>query len=115
MELSKEYRTYQINIKKGHRMYAYFDGLCLNSTNLYNTTHFFIRQVYTSLNNDGALQPLQQEVMQTIIDNIDKMNVNQQNAYSKKLNKMTIIRCQVKSINRYLEMLYKTGIAFSQA
>ena len=68
-------------------MYTYFDELCLNSNNLYNTTNFFIRQVYTDLNNEGVLQPLQIEVMNTIRDNIDKMNANQQRAYSKKLEK----------------------------
>ena len=87
MELKKDYRTYQINIKKEHRIYSYFDELCLNSNNLYNTTIFFIRQVYTALNNEGVLQPLQIEVMNTIRDNIDKMNANQQRAYSKKLKK----------------------------
>ncbi len=87
MELKKDYRTYQINIKKGHRMYPYFDGLCLNSNNLYNTTNFYIRQVYTALNNEGVLQPLQQEVLKVILDNINKMNVNQQNAYLKKVEK----------------------------
>ena len=58
-----------------------------NSNNLYNTTNFFIRQVYTTLNNEGALQPLQQEVMNIILDNINKMNVNQQKAYLKRLEK----------------------------
>ena len=47
-------------------MYTYFDELCLNSNNLYNTTNFFIRQVYTALNNEGVLQPLQKEVMNTL-------------------------------------------------
>ena len=66
MEPKKEYRTFQINIKNGHKMYTYFDELCLNSNNLYNTTNFFIRQVYTALNNEGVLQPLQQEVIKVL-------------------------------------------------
>lgn len=86
-KLHKEYRTYQINIKNGHRMYSYFDELCLNSNNLYNTTNFFIRQVYTALNKEGLLQPLQQEVLKVILDNIDTMNANQQKAFLKKLEK----------------------------
>lgn len=81
----KEYRTYQINVKKGHKLYRYFDELCLNSNNLYNTTNFFIRQVYTALNQEKKLQPLQQEVMETIYQNLDKMNENQTISYYKKL------------------------------
>jgi len=87
MEPNKDYRTFQINIKNGHKMYTYFDELCLNSNNLYNTTNFFIRQVFTALNNEGALQPLQQEVIKVILDNINKMNVNQQKAYLKRIEK----------------------------
>ncbi|TQR15542.1 hypothetical protein [Psychrobacillus soli] len=86
-KLNKEYRTYQINIKNGHRMYSYFDELCLNSNNLNNTTNFFIRQVYTALYNEGILQPLQQEVLKVILDNIDIMNANQRKAFLKKLEK----------------------------
>ena len=87
MTRKKEYRTYQINVKKGHRLYNYFKDLCLNSNNLYNTTNFYIRQVYTALHNKGSLQPLQQEVMDTIRGNLDKMNERQLNAYRKKLEK----------------------------
>ena len=68
-------------------MYPYFDEICLNSNNLYNTTNFYIRQVYTALNNEGVLQPLQQEVLKVLLDNIDKMNANQQKAYLKKVEK----------------------------
>ena len=57
-EAKKEYRTYQIDIKKGHKLYRYFDELCLNSNNLYNTTNFYIRQVYTALNQDKTCATL---------------------------------------------------------
>ena len=87
--VKKAYRTYQINIKKGHRMHPNFDELCLNSNNLFNTANFYFRQVYTALNNEGVLQPLQQEVLKVILDNINKMNANQQKAYLKKSGKRT--------------------------
>src|SRR6476620_3356202 len=86
-EDKKEYRTYQMNIKKGHKLYRYFDEICANSNNLYNTTNFYIRQVYTALNQDKDLQPLQKEVMDAIRNNLQKMNDNQTKAYHKKLQK----------------------------
>ena len=50
----------------GHKLFRYFDDLCANSNNLYNTTNFYIRQVYTVLNQEKSLQPLQKEVMDAI-------------------------------------------------
>lgn len=85
--LKKDYRTYQINIKKGHRLYDYFNELCLNSSKLYNVTNFYIRQVYTALHSDKKLQPLQQEVMDTLQDNIEKMNEIQYYSHQKRLTK----------------------------
>ncbi|WP_255258104.1 hypothetical protein [Bacillus sp. AFS018417] len=43
MTKEKEYATYQIWIKKGHKLYAYFMEMCQNEKNLYNTTNFYIR------------------------------------------------------------------------
>jgi putative transposase len=86
-EGKKEYRTYQIDIKKGHRLYRYFDELCRNSNNLYNTANFYIRQVYTALNQGKSLQPLQKEVLDTIRNNLPKMNDNRTKAFLKKLEK----------------------------
>jgi putative transposase len=85
------YRTYQVNLKKGHRLYHYFDELCLNAKNLYNTTNFYIRQVFTALKSEKQLQPLQQEVMESIYENVDKMNENQTISYYKKLQKQKSI------------------------
>lgn len=77
------YQTYQIHIKKGHRMYPYFQRMCEKSKNLYNITNFYIRQVYTGFTTDKKLHPLQREVLDTLYENIDKMNENQLNAYQK--------------------------------
>ena len=88
-EAKKEYRTYQMDIKKGHKLYRYFDQICTNSNNLYNTTNFYIRQVYTALNQDKNWQPLQKEVMDHIRNNLQKMNDNQTKSYHKRLEKKT--------------------------
>ncbi|WP_051359537.1 RNA-guided endonuclease InsQ/TnpB family protein [Paucisalibacillus globulus] len=85
-ETNKRYRTYQIHIKKGHKLYAYFNELTLTSNNLYNTTNFYIRQVYTAFKQGNVLQPLQKEVMDSITLNIGKMNGKQHKAYLKRLN-----------------------------
>lgn len=87
LERQKDYRTFQIDIKKGHRLYPYFEELCLNSNNLYNTTNFYIRQVYTALNNGKKLQPLQHEILEIIYQNIDQMNEIKTISYYKKIKK----------------------------
>ncbi|MGG0185767.1 IS200/IS605 family accessory protein TnpB-related protein, partial [Bacillus rhizoplanae] len=64
-------------MKKGHKLYAYFMEVCQNAKNLYNTTNFYIRQVYTALRTNQPLQPLQQEVLHTLQAHIEIMNENQ--------------------------------------
>ncbi len=86
-ENEKHYKTHQIWIKKGHRMYSYFENYCEFAKNMYNTTNFYYRQVYTSLTQGKELQPLQKEVLTTILNNIEKMNEVQQATYKKKLEK----------------------------
>ena len=85
MTKEKEYATYQIWIKKGHKLHAYFMELCQNAKNLYNTTNFYIRQVYTALRAGKPLQPLQQEVLHTLQIYIETMNENQFRAYRKRV------------------------------
>ncbi|WP_375337686.1 RNA-guided endonuclease InsQ/TnpB family protein [Bacillus sp. 3103sda1] len=87
MPKEKEYATYQIWIKKGHKLYAYFMEMCQNAKNLYNTTNFYIRQVYTALCTEQPLQPLQQEVLHTLQTQIENMNKNQLRAYQKRVQK----------------------------
>ncbi|MGO1369377.1 RNA-guided endonuclease InsQ/TnpB family protein [Senegalia sp. (in: firmicutes)] len=45
-------RTQSIRIKKGHNLYNYCDDMCLFSKNLYNTTNFYIRQVFSGIKKD---------------------------------------------------------------
>lgn len=69
-----KYRTYQVWVKPGHRLFAYLEQACRNAKNLYNTTNFYIRQVFTSFGQKESLQPLQQQVMSTLEAHIDAMN-----------------------------------------
>ncbi|CAG9612678.1 hypothetical protein BACCIP111899_01855 [Bacillus rhizoplanae] len=61
--------------------------MCQNAKNLYNTTNFYIRQVYTALRTEKPLQPLQQEVLHTLQAYIEIMNENQLRAYQKRVQK----------------------------
>ena len=79
------YNTQQIWVKPGHRMFHYFQEMCENSENLYNATNFYIRQVYTGLTTTKALQPLQEEILDAIQNNIDAINAKQIAAYEKRL------------------------------
>lgn len=77
----KQYKTHQILIKKGHRLFNYFEQATSNAKNMYNTTNFYIRQAYTALKSDKELQPLQHEVLENIQKHLPKMNDVQLAAY----------------------------------
>ncbi|CAM4378663.1 hypothetical protein PAAL109150_23570 [Paenibacillus alkaliterrae] len=65
------YRTQQVWIKPGHRLYAYLEQICQHAKNMYNTTNFFIRQVFTAYQQNEPLQPLQQHVIDTMQMHLD--------------------------------------------
>ena len=46
-------RTQQIKIKKGHKMYPYFDDISFKAKNLYNVGNFYLRQCLTGLKKDA--------------------------------------------------------------
>lgn len=82
----KNYRTQQIIVRKGHRLFPYFQTCTENAKNLYNTTNFYYRQVFTALKPpEKALQPLQKEVLDIIDRNLEGMNEVQKEAYRKAL------------------------------
>lgn len=81
------YRTYQVWIKPGHRLFSYSEQMCQGAKNLYNTTNFYIRQVFTTLKQDKPLEPLQQQVIGTLRANIDLMNLRQLEAHQSRLRK----------------------------
>lgn len=84
------YRTYQVWIKQGHRLFPYLEQMCQDAKHLYNTTNFYIRQVFTAYRQDKPLQPLQQEVLDTLHAYIGVMNERQLQAYQSKVVKQEL-------------------------
>ncbi len=78
------YKTFQIHITKGHRLFPYFQQMCRDAKNMYNTTNFYFRQVFTAFRQEDPLQPLQKEVLDTIDQYIEEMNERQLQAYQSK-------------------------------
>ena len=64
--------------------------MCREAKNLHNTTNFYIRQVFTALRQDEPLQPLQQQIMDTLQANIGLMNERQLEAHQKRLRKQLL-------------------------
>ena len=58
------YLTRQIQIKKGHKMFSYFENICRLSNNLYNTTSYYIRQYATSCKSFDEMKPLFEKQME---------------------------------------------------
>ncbi len=65
----------------------YLKHLTEASKNLYNTTNFYIRQIYTALKTDYPLHPLQQEVMDQLHTYLPIINETQRKAYQNRLKK----------------------------
>ncbi|GIO24086.1 RNA-guided endonuclease TnpB family protein [Oceanobacillus sp. J11TS1] len=80
------YKTDQIWIKPGHCMHPYFNQMCQHAKNMYNVVNFYIRQVFTGLKAETP-HPLQQEVLETIRQNLESMNERQRQAYQRRLEK----------------------------
>ncbi|MCD9025544.1 RNA-guided endonuclease InsQ/TnpB family protein [Cohnella silvisoli] len=79
------YKTFQIWMKKSHCLFPYFEQMCQDAKHLYNTTNYYIRQVFTAFRQDKPLQPLQQEVLDTLHQYIEVMNERQFKAYQSKM------------------------------
>lgn len=61
------YRAMSVRIKKGHKLYPYFNDLSKKVNNLYNVTNFFVRQVFSGIMKDTAdRQPNEAMVIDTI-------------------------------------------------
>ena len=68
-------------------MFDYFDNLSFLSKNLYNTTNFYIRQVFTGTKkNSKELTENEKEVIETINSNISILNSIKQQYYEKRIN-----------------------------
>lgn len=83
----KNYRVQQIKIKKGHRMYPYFDRICLGTKNLYNVGNFYIRQCLTGLSKDTNLTPNEKDAISLINSTIPKLNQLKVDYYNKRVAK----------------------------
>ena len=78
------YRTAQISIKKGHKLYGYFDDLLIKSKNLFNTSNYYIRQLLTYF--DKCLPSSnEKEALNYINGNIDALNAQRLKKYLKKV------------------------------
>ena len=80
------YRTQQIRIKKGHKLYGYLDHMTVLSTHLYNTCNYFYRQVLTGTRK-SHLSNNEAKAIDYINNNIDELNEVRYKKYLKKLEK----------------------------
>ena len=85
--MQKLLRTQQVKIKKGHRMYHYFDSICLGTKNLYNVGNFYIRQCLTGLSKDTSLTPNEKDAISLINSTIPKLNQLKVDYYNKRVAK----------------------------
>jgi putative transposase len=80
------YRAYKIQIHPEHELFDYCDSLCFKAKNLYNSTNYYVRQVYTSL----KVEKKNENQQQVLVDNethLPRMNEIRQKHYEKEMEK----------------------------
>lgn len=81
------YRDTTIIVNKNNKLYTYFKDMCFNSTSLYNTTNYYIRQCMTGIKKSPEKRfSNETEVLHNIFNNISKLNDISNNNYNKKIN-----------------------------
>lgn len=85
------YRTQQIRIKKGHKLYNYLDEMMALSTNLYNTSNYYFRQVLTG-SRKAYMSDNETDAIAYINDHVDLLNEVRYSKYLKKKEKNTVIK-----------------------
>jgi putative transposase len=86
--MAEMYRTQQIHIKKGHRLYPYLEQLSFDGTNLYNVTNYYIRQVFTGLKKETKdFFDNEKEAISYINEAIAPLNEQRYKAYVKRESK----------------------------
>ena len=86
--MQKMLMTQQIKVKKGHKMYDYFDEMCFKSKNLYNAGNFYIRQCLTGLKKDAKNLTLnEKEAIDLFNNTIPKLNQLKIENYNKRIAK----------------------------
>lgn len=71
------YRTLHIRIKPGHRFFGYCDKMCYESKNLYNSTNYHFRQVFSGFSKEQknlSMHTNEIEVIDSINESIPKLN-----------------------------------------
>ena len=58
------YRTRQIRIRKGHKLWGYGVDLCMKSALLYNRANYLVRQYATAVRDMGRMKPLHENQIQ---------------------------------------------------
>ena len=58
------YRTRQIRIRKGHKLWGYGTDLCMKSALLYNRANYLVRQYATAVRDMGRMKPLHENQIQ---------------------------------------------------
>lgn len=69
-------KTYKIQINRHHKLFNYFNELCVLSKNLYNTTNYYIKQYASgkaALKENKVLHPNQEDVI-NIVDYITQQS-----------------------------------------
>ncbi|MCH4886873.1 IS200/IS605 family element transposase accessory protein TnpB [Acidaminobacter sp. JC074] len=77
------YRTVQIRIKSGHDMYNYCDEMCFNSKNLFNTSNYHFRQVFSGIGKSKRHKN-EDEVINDINEKIPLINKKLRESHKKK-------------------------------
>lgn len=80
------YRTQQIRIKRGHKLYNYLDAMTILSTDLYNTSNYYFRQVQTGSRKEH-LSDNEMNAITYINDHVDMLNEVRYSKYLKKQEK----------------------------
>jgi putative transposase len=80
------YRAYKIQIHPEHELFDYCDSLCFKAKNLYNSTNYYVRQVYTALKAEKKNEN-QQQVLFDIETHLQGMNEIRQKHYEKEMGK----------------------------
>ena len=87
------YLTQQIQIKKGHKLYAYCEDLCKKSNNLYNRTAFVVRQYVFAKNaiENGELMHANTKETYELVEGLTKNNtlINESIKHPSKLDALT--------------------------
>lgn len=83
--MTQLYRTQQIHIKRGHRLFEYFNQMTYSAVNLTNISNYYIRQIFTGMKKMPCDRfENEAEALEFINGNIDPLNEKRYKKYLKK-------------------------------